>query len=172
MQNTPELIFAGKLLAIVMVVMFCLSAFPSLANAQGGQGQNAVYLSGTCCVGSSSFIDASMFASSQHPNICAVLNFILSSTTYPGNGTVVDARGLNINNTSMACTTANPSPWAGIAHAPPSTILLPAGTIVIPGAWILPNKTILIGEGEGITPGTTIQAQLSFTDSGPARVST
>jgi hypothetical protein len=54
----------------------------------------------------------------------------------------------------MQCTT---SPWAGITK--PSTILLPAGTILIPKSWILPSNTRLIGEGDNpSTAGTTIQA--------------
>jgi len=67
----------------------------------------------------------------------------------------------------MTCTTTNPSPWAGIPNPPPSVILLPAGTIVIPGTWVLPNNTTLIGEGDDLylaTPqspptfATTLQA--------------
>jgi hypothetical protein len=50
----------GKFLAVAVIVC-ALSAFPIPANAQGGQGQNAVYpASGACCVGSKAFIDASM----------------------------------------------------------------------------------------------------------------
>jgi hypothetical protein len=70
----------------------------------------------------------------------------------------------------MTCTA---SPWgSGSSYLNvPSTILLPAtgGTtspkpIIIPGTWILPPNTRLIGEGDGIpsgssTPGTTIQAK-------------
>lgn len=142
---------------VISVALVCwLSAFPMLATAQGGQGQNAVYpASGTCCVGSPGFIDASMFVSAQNPNICAVLNSILKSNSFPPSGTVIDARGLNSNNTNMTCTTTNPSPWAGIANPAPSTLLLPAGTIVIPGPWVSPSNTSLIGEG---TFATTLQA--------------
>src|SRR5271163_3816422 len=120
------------------------------ARAEGQQGNNAVYKSGaTCCQASPAFIDASVFASSQHPNICAVLNFILNPTfgILPAGVAVIDARGLNSGNTSMTCTTANPSPWAGISNPPPSTILLPAtggpnpNPIIIPSTWILPNNT-------------------------------
>jgi hypothetical protein len=121
-------------------------------------------------MGSKAFIDASMFASAQNPNFCAVLHSILTSSSYPATGAVIDARGLPFSTppTSMACTTTNPSPWAGIANPPPSTILLPAtaanAPIVIPSTWVLPNKTRLIGAGDALnyspsgTAGTTLQA--------------
>jgi hypothetical protein len=61
--------------------------------------------------------------------------------------------------TSMTC---GGTPWSGITSPPPSTILLPAGTIVIPSTWVLPQNTRLVGEGENnplsSAPGTTIQA--------------
>jgi hypothetical protein len=156
--------------------------FPLRLNAQvcsGSQGNNGVwnptcFQQGPGVIGSSAFIDASMFAQSGS-NLCKVLNGILSgtSTTYPATGAVVDARGLANSTppTSMTCTTTNPSPWAGITNPPPSTILLPATggatptPIIIPSTWVLPNNTRLIGEGDGIpststgfTPGTMIQA--------------
>ena len=48
----------------------------------------------------------------------------------------------------------------------PSTILLPAGTIVIPKTWVLPNNTTLIGVGDALpstssASSTTIQACLN-----------
>jgi hypothetical protein len=161
MQIATRLISTGKFLGIVAVLACWFLAFPTPAQAQGAgaQGQNAVYsASGTCCQGSSAFIDASMFTSSQSPNICAVLNYVLTHN-FPASGMAIDARGLNPNNTSMTCTA---SPWAGITSPPPSTILLPSGTIVIPSVWVLPNNTHLIGEGDNdpysSPPGTTIQA--------------
>jgi hypothetical protein len=153
--------------------------FPSPAQAQGNgaQGQNAVYNNSNTVVGSSAFIDASMFAA-QNANICTVLNGILKNVV-PTSGAVIDARGLASSTpaTSMTCTTANPSPWAGITNPPPSTILLPATSgispsppnpIIIPGPWVLPANTHLIGEGDGIpssTAGTTIQVASSFSGS-------
>jgi hypothetical protein len=167
------------LLAIIAVLSGCLLALPSQLNAQntcsGAQGKNGVY-NPSCnngnpgVVGSSAFIDASMFASVQNPNICAVLKSILTSTSYPSTGTVIDARGLPTSTppTRMTCTTSNPSPWAGITNPPPSVILLPAGTIVIPSTWVLPNNTTLIGAGDDMysftgpphttTFATTLQA--------------
>jgi hypothetical protein len=155
---------------IVLAALFSL--FPVLVQAQGngGQGQNAVYpSSGTCCTGSQAFIDASMFATSPPPPVdfCKVVNWVLTHG-YPAAGAVIDARALNSNNTSMACSA---SPWAGISSPPPSTILLPAtGTnpIVISRSWILPSNTHLIGAGDGVPdttnsvyPGTTLQVNTS-----------
>jgi hypothetical protein len=132
MRRATRLTHACMSLGIVAVL-----AFPTLGNAQGAQGQDAVYNSSNGVVGSSSFIDASMFAGAQNPNICAVLHSILNSNSYPATGAVIDARGLANSTppTSMTCTAANPSPWAGIANPLPSTILLPATgatPIVIP----------------------------------------
>jgi hypothetical protein len=164
---TPVWMYLG-----IAAVLACgLSAFPTLANAQGTEGQDAVYSASGGVVGSSSFIDASQFGLSTS-NICKVLNGILSGSGYPATGAVIDARGLpGTTGTSMTCTTANPSPWAGITSPPPSIILLPSGTIQIPSTWILPSKTHLIGEGVEIppapsnlssVPATNIQALSNF----------
>lgn len=181
---TPRWIF----FAVVAVFASCLLAVPLRLSAtntcSGSQGQNGVY-NPTCnngnpgVVGSSAFIDASVFGLSTS-NICKVLHDILSSNTFPPAGAVIDARGLPGNTqTSMTCTTTNPSPWAGITNPPPSTILLPATTgaapITIPSTWSLPPNTHLIGEGDSILPtgltlGTTLQAQSGFT-SGTAMIS-
>lgn len=143
-------------LAIVAVLACWLSAFPAVAQ----RGQDAVYNSSNGVTNSPAFIDASMFGA-QNTDICAVLNFIMSpGHGYPLAGAVIDARGLpGTTGTGMTCTA---SPWAGITNPPPSTILLPAGTIVIPTTWVLPSNTRLVGEGENnplsSKPGTTIQA--------------
>jgi hypothetical protein len=148
-------------LGIVAVLVCWLSTFANYAEAQGSQGQNAVCTSSSGCsttIGTSAFIDASMFANSPpQRNICAVLNFILSSTTYPASGAVIDARGIPgvTPPVSMTCTA---SPWAGITSPPPSTVLLPAGTIAIQVGWVLPSNTHLFGQGDNIASGTVIQA--------------
>jgi hypothetical protein len=69
--------------AIVAILACWISAFPILANAQSGQGQNAVYPAppGTCCVGSKAFIDASVFAL-RNGTICSVIYSILNQVTY------------------------------------------------------------------------------------------
>jgi len=154
-----------------IVVCGLLSGFATIAKAQGGQGENLVYNSSGTKVGSKAFIDASTFAGNvSSPNICSVLNYILTPTNniVPSSGALIDARGLpGSTGTSWTCTN---SPWYGISTPPPSTILLPAGTIVIPSTWILPSNTRLIGEGDGVplsgAVGTTIQASTS-TFSGP-----
>jgi hypothetical protein len=175
MKSTMRFGSGWMFFAITAVFACWFSAFPLLANAQGNPGNDAVYpTSGICCKGSSAFIDASMFATNPPPpsrNFCGVLNFVLQNVDQPPNypsGAVIDARGLpGTTGTSMTCTVTNPSPWAGITNPPPSVILLPAGTIVIPSAWVLPNNTRLIGEGDAlnhnfpsgtIAAGTTLQA--------------
>ncbi len=122
--------------------------------------QDAVYNNSIGVVGSSSFIDASMFANGTL-DFCGVLNNVLAHHT-PSYGAVIDARGLNSANTSMTCAA---SPWDGITNPPPSTILLPATSgatptpIIISTPWVIPSNTHLIGEGDGIgsSAATTIQ---------------
>jgi hypothetical protein len=175
MRCPTESTFARRLLGIV-AILACWCSFPALpAKAQSGsQGQNAVYNNANTVVGSSAFIDASMFATSPPPPVdfCKVLNYVLTHG-YPAAGAVIDARGIPgiTPAVSMTCTA---SPWAGITNPPPSTILLPATSgispnppnpIIIPGPWVLPANTHLIGEGDGIpssTAGTTIQVAGSF----------
>jgi hypothetical protein len=178
MKATTRFASIWMFLANGAILVGCFLALSSQLNAQcsGTQGQNGVY-NPTCngggpgVVGSPAFIDASMFATTPPPPVdfCKVLNWVLTHS-YPAAGAVIDARGLNSSNTNMTCLA---SPWAGITSPPPSTILLPATgattPIVIPSGsgWVLPNKTRLIGEGDGIpsnslTPGTTIQAASGF----------
>jgi hypothetical protein len=125
-------------------------------------GNNAICTSATGCTtttGSGSFIDASVFIA-QSPYFCGVVNYVLTNLV-PSAGAVIDARGLNASNTTMACASGT-TPWnTGTFINTSSTILLPTGTIVIPGSWLLPNGTHLIGQGDNIGFGTTIQAQSS-----------
>lgn len=164
-RSLHEWIWLGIGIGVIGLIFGC----PMASQAQ--VGDNAVYnSSSTCCSPSPAFIDATPFAT-QNGNLCLVLHNVLISTGYPVTGAVIDARGLPFTTpaTSMTCTTANPSPWAGITNPPPSTILLPAtgGTtpipIKIPSTWVLPNYTVLIGEGDSISSGTTIQAKTTFT---------
>ena len=171
---TALAVFLGVAVGLISLSLFC----PARAVGQTA-GNNAVYTSsGNCspsfpCASSPAFIDASVFVTSPPPisqTFCGVLNYVLVhivQPTYPF-GAVIDARGLNSNNTSMTCTSTNPSPWSGITSLPPpSTILLPRTTasnpIVIPSTWSLPPNTHLIGEGGSVssstTVGTTIQAK-------------
>jgi hypothetical protein len=180
MQSAARSASGWMLFAITASLTCWLLALPSQLRAQNtcptpSTGQDAVY--NTPCnngpiVGSSSFIDASMFAT-QSGDICSVLYSVLSShvTTYPANGAIVDARGLANSNppTSMTCAT-NTTPWTQDNNVHilnvPSTILLPAGTIQIPVTWVLPSNTRLVGQGENnplsATPGTTIQAAVPY----------
>jgi hypothetical protein len=131
MKNATRLMLGGMFWAAVVALIGLGAAFSTPAQAQA-TGKNAVYDSGgNCspCQKSSAFIDASVFVTSPPPpnrNFCGVLNFMLTllNGIIPSFGAVIDARGLNSGNTSMTCTTANPSPWAGISSPPPSTILL------------------------------------------------
>jgi hypothetical protein len=164
-----DLMFLGA--AVVLVV-----CFTRLAGAQS-QGQNAVYsASGSCnpqCQGSAAFIDASVFlgnGQTQGSDLCDVIYKILSGRTgitYPPNGAVVDARGVNSTNSSLTC--AKGTPWfenGTGSISVPSTILLPATgggsnftPIIISTTWTLPPNTHVIGQGDNIGSGTTIQAK-------------
>jgi hypothetical protein len=175
MKDTTTLVLLGMVLEVVVALVGWVALFPTRAEAQ--TGNNAVYDSlGNCapCKKSPAFIDASVFGGSS-TDICSVLNNVLVNivqSTYP-QGAVIDARGLPAVGTSMTCPSSQPSQWAGIAHPPPSTILLPATTpaapIKIPSMWALPPNTHLIGEGDTIssttTISTTIQAHGSFPSS-------
>jgi hypothetical protein len=153
MKSIVTGIVSASFRKLVVALAACVLLSASIAMAQ--TGENAVYNSGNnCCAHSSAFIDASVFAQSGS-NICKILNQILTSGLLPPTG-VIDARGLPFTTppTSMTCTSANPSPWSGITSPPPSTMLLPAGTIYIPSMWTLPSNTHLIGEGDGLPMGT------------------
>jgi hypothetical protein len=152
------------------VIVVGIGVFPPPAIAQ--QGQDAVYSVSGQITNSPAFIDASQFAFKvQNPDFCSVLNYVFLNIavppTYPS-GAVIDTRAVP-NTTPPTSMTCKASPWAGITSPPPFTILLPAGTIQIPGTWILPSNTRLVGEGENnplsATPGTTIQAVIGFSGS-------
>jgi hypothetical protein len=134
------------------------SMWPTHLQAQTYPGDNVVYNAQLSETNSHAFIDASTLTGAD---ICAQINAALlqlsNTTKYPayGEGGVIDARGIN---PSAQCTV---TPWVGITAPPPSTILLPAGTIVISQPWVLPPNTHLIGEGNNIGSGTTIQACVS-----------
>jgi hypothetical protein len=169
MKNARSFAVGWMSFAAVIVLIGWFSGSPVPAAAQSA-GQNGAYdSSGNCspCQGSPSFVDASVFYNKpSSKDFCSVLNWVLN----PSNGVlsstsaVIDARGLpGSYGTSMTCTV---SPWAGISQPPAATILLPAGKIVIPGGWVLPANTRLIGVGNGDVAnssgatysGTTIQA--------------
>jgi hypothetical protein len=166
MKREKRLQTRRALLGLLVVLTVEVSMLPVRAEAQG-QGNNAVYKNPTtCCQGSPAFIDASVFAAKG--DFCAVLNYVLTPANgiVPSTGVVIDARGLSSSNTTMTCAA---SPWgSGSSYLNvPSTILLPAtgaNPIIIPGTWVLPNNTHLVGEGDNdpyvSTPNTKILACL------------
>jgi hypothetical protein len=165
---------------IVFPLVATLAGLFSVAPTEAqltGPGNNAVYNSGE--VLSPSFIDASVFLppnqGTHAADICDAIYQILIGNPnflkhgYPPSGAVIDTRGVS-GTTNLTC---QGSPWTEGSNtvSVPSTILLPAGTIVIPTKWVLPSNTHLIGEGSNIsglfTPGTTLQVSSSFTANTP-----
>jgi hypothetical protein len=103
-------------------------------------------------------VDASQFQG-LNDDFCSTIYKILHPLSYPATGEVIDARGITARLTCAIGT----SPWlqtTGYLNKP-STILLPAGTINIPHAWILPNNTHLIGEATN-APGSTGNLQTTI----------
>jgi hypothetical protein len=132
-------------LASVGVLLALSLSMLSQAAAQIAPGDNTVYSSSLTPTNSHSFIDASVLNTSG--DICAkintALNNLLGTTNYPAQAGVIDARG-------AATGTCASSPWIGFnstKQPPPAVILLPAGTITIPGTWYVPDRTRIIGEG-------------------------
>jgi hypothetical protein len=163
---------ATKLLSRLCVMaagcLCWLSVCPAPATAQK-QGQNTVCTSSTGCStteGTAAFIDATQFLSSSNSDFCKVLYFVLNPTNniLP---TVIDARGLNSNNTNLTCSSGW-TPWNNGATYlnVPSIILLPANVILTSVPWVLPNNTKLIGTAKGNSGSynleTTIRASNSF----------
>lgn len=114
--------------------------------AQVTSGSNAVWASSTLTTGTTAFIDASVFYTTD---VCSAMDYIysnvLTSSAFPQGGTI-DARGIT---PSTECG-INPFRSAKV----PSTVLLPPGTIVIDTTWVLPDRTQMIGAGR---TQTTIQ---------------
>jgi hypothetical protein len=159
-------------LGAMFVLLGWLTVSPAPISAQivtnGTPGNNAVWSDSTHIAGSAAFIDASVFGStSTPPDFCVALNNALNVIP-SGSAAVIDARGLNLINTTMTC---GDSPWAN-PHtiSAPSTVLLPVGPITINKTWSLPDRTRVIGAGMvnsgGSSAGTIIQASSSIT-SGP-----
>lgn len=82
MKGTTRFASGWMFFGIVAVLAGWFSASPILATAQGTPGQNTICSSSSGCsttVGSSAFIDASMFASLfSSPNLCSVLQYVLN----------------------------------------------------------------------------------------------
>jgi hypothetical protein len=159
----------------VIASVCCVLTSPTLLAAQA-IGNNAVYNpSGTCspnCAASPAFIDISMLLppnSSLGRDLCDAIYRLLTGFTgfplYPSTGAVIDARGVS-GATNLTCTHGSPWSETGGSASVPSTILLPATgggsnftPIIIPTPWILPSNTHVIGQGDNIGSGTTIQAK-------------
>jgi len=134
--------FAVAAVTVVGAVYLCS---PTRSAAQS-QGNNTVWASSTGTSGSAAFIDASTCTGSGCTDICTTINAILTSSsgfTYPAQGAVVDARGIAQNSTTALACSVNP--FNGVTV--PSTILLPASTILLQTSWVLPSNTRIIGEG-------------------------
>lgn len=150
--------------ALVAGFSLCSTQAEAQTCAAPKLGNNTIYAtcsSSITTVGSSAFIDASVFGTAgTGTDVCTRINTALT-TSYPSIGAVVDARGINSTNSSMNCSV---NPWSGVSA--PSTVLLPAGTITITSssaAWILPGQTKVIGEINNETGniGSTLKAGAS-----------
>ena len=176
-RSTARSIF----LVVSLILLSWMLIFPFRARAQ--QGNNAVWGSASTPVGSAAYIDASAFANPL-TDICATLYSIISSTGYPTNGAVIDARGINALNSAADSSltgdmTCAYSPWSSgsTTTSNPATILLPAGytlggtktgngNIIVYQTWTLPNGSKIIGEGPNTSGRATLQAASSgFTGS-------
>jgi hypothetical protein len=157
MRNVNRPALSRLFFSAATVLLVLQELVPSTANAQitingSTQGYNAVWSGSATISGSSVSLDASKFSGSD---ICAKITTALSAAIADGfaAGVVIDARGA----ATGIC--AN-SPTTNTDHA---TILLPAGTITLPGTWILGNQTRLIGLGRNQT--TIVPKSTSFTGS-------
>jgi hypothetical protein len=120
------------------------------AQAQAAPGNNAVFNSSGGVTFSAAWIDASGYWTTGIPDFCGIINGILTQSSYPASGAVIDARGLvypggSQQGQTLRCTVSDPFQ----AVSKPSTILLPAATIPVLATWTLPNNTKIIGEGAG-----------------------
>jgi hypothetical protein len=145
----------------VLFTLLVVGPRPASAQTQNVTGYDAVY-SSTGKAPSPSFIDASVSQKINGTNLCATIYNIFAGNSpnpgYPAAGAVIDARGIS-GSTALTCASGT-TPWNNGSNSVnlPSTILLPAGTIVIPTAWALPSNTHVIGQGDNIGSGTTLQA--------------
>ena len=125
-----------------LTVIVFLSCWASSPKMEAQQGENAVFNSTT--TPSPAYIDASVFSGTD---LCSILSTVYSTSgVIPAAGAVIDARGITVG-ISNPCAAKNP--WPSSGTVPPTTVLLPAGTIVITVPWVLPNATRIIGENRG-----------------------
>jgi hypothetical protein len=150
-RNTKKQVSSSGV-ATILLFLFGLS-ISSPVEAQtiepGSVGNSAVYQGSGQVTGSSAMIDASVFPGND---VCAKINAVLTSPSFPSRGAVIDARGILVPAVVLNCMTG--SPWQGTPPAngwPPATILLPPGAITIHNTWVLPNGTRIIGERRNTT---------------------
>ncbi len=122
------------------------------------QGLNAVW-GANVQQASSAFIDASVFGVTTD-DICTRIYDALTSVPLGTPGTIVDARGISTN---LTCTSGTPWVQKPNSTTNPSTILLPAETIVLTVPWVLPDRTRLVGEHPTDGSVSTLQATTGFT---------
>lgn len=178
MTITRRLTAQSIFVVVSLILLSWMLILPFRADAQ--QGNNAVWGGSSTPVGSAAYIDASAFANPL-TDICATLYSIISSTGYPANGAVIDARGINAVSSAADSTgdmTCANSPWSNgsTTTSNPATILLPAGymlggtytgngNIIVYQTWTLPNGSKIIGEGPNTSGRATLQAASGFTGS-------
>jgi hypothetical protein len=99
MRSTENLVSKSTIFVVAAVLFGWFFGSPLPARAQ--QGQDAVYNSSNGVVGSSAFIDASMFPATGR-DFCGVLNWVLNPAhgILPAAGGVIDARGLPNSNSA------------------------------------------------------------------------
>jgi hypothetical protein len=124
-------------------VLGWLLMYPAQTQAQT-EGNDAVYNATNGVTFSSSFIDGSQFLGhNQGVDICDTIYGIFVNkwgvAAYPSSGAVIDARGIS---SALTCTLGSPWREGNNTVTVPSTILLPAGTIVISTKWVLPPRRV------------------------------
>jgi hypothetical protein len=152
---------------VIGVVLIALLAVQSTAQAPPPPqpGWNAVWgSSATLPVGAVSFYDATAYVS--YGDICQILHEILSlsaSQVAKANWVVIDARGIVPSGSTQLC---GSNPWNSLPTVgrPWTTVLLPAGTIIIATEWVLPQYTRIVGEGPGVTTLLACQKTTSGCD--------
>jgi hypothetical protein len=138
-----ELTFAVS--AVVGLVLL------STGQLSAQQGDNAVYQTSTALAASPAFIDVTAL---KNGDICNTINSILTGPTYPATGAVIDARGFlpSGSNGFSGPQSCGSNPFSSVNK--PSTVLLPASTLLLAVPWILPKNTRVVGEG----PNTVLRA--------------
>jgi hypothetical protein len=147
---------------LAVLIVWWLTA-PTTVQAQTAGNKAVITTGGACCTSSTALIDASVVSGT---NICEQIYNALQSVLNTHMSPIIDARGVN---PIPACKSGE-TPWlqGGSNFNFSSTILLPAGTITISSAWIMPDGTKLIGEGSGMevnpssTGGTILQVPSTF----------